>query len=277
MVAGVSVQATSGYATSGTAKLYFECVGEGRTVIFLHAGVSDSRMWEPQFAKFAEKYRVVRYDHRGFGKSTSPKEPYTLRDDLLSVMRHLGIAKATLVGCSMGGATALDCALDHPEMVTELVLVGSGASGLNDPKELSAEAINHWTTLISLVQKGEIDQAREIDAKYWIAGPRRSPAALDSAYRERAYQLHRENFKVERFTEQETPLTPPAIGRLREVAAPTLVVIGDEDAEDLIKLANRFAAEIPRVSLVAIKNAAHLPSLEHPVEFNAILERFLPA
>ena len=103
---------TSGYAPSGAAKIYFESAGTGRNLIFAHAGISDSRMWDPQFESFAERFRVVRYDHRGFGKSKLTDEPYALADDLLNVLRHLSVAKTALVGCSMGGTAAIDFALD---------------------------------------------------------------------------------------------------------------------------------------------------------------------
>jgi 3-oxoadipate enol-lactonase len=265
----------SGYAPSGDARIYFEASGVGPGLVFVHAGVSDSRMWEPQFDAFATKYRVVRYDHRGFGKSKMPDGPYALRDDLLSVVRQAGIAKATFVGCSMGGATVIDFALEHPEMVSALVLVGSGVTGLNDPSQLSADTLKHWAEFLTAARDRDVDRARELEAKYWIDGPSRDAALVDPVYRERARQLHRENFSLEQMTRQEQPLKPPAIGRLGEIAAPTLVVIGDHDDVDLVKLADRLATEIPNASLVTIANAAHLPSLEHPDEFNRILSDFL--
>ena len=265
----------SGYASSGAAKIYFETAGAGPDLVFVHAGVSDSRMWAPQVEAFAGEFRVTRYDHRGFGKSKMTDEPYALRDDLFNVIRHVDIPRAVLIGCSMGGATAIDFALEHPQTVSALVLVGSGVSGLNDPKQLSADSLKHWTEFLTLVRDRDVERAREMDAKYWIDGPSRDSARIDPVYRTRARQLHRENFSIDRFAHQEQPLKPPAIDRLRELAAPTLVVIGDNDAEDLIKLADRFAAEIPNATLVTIANAAHLPSLEHPDEFNRILSRFL--
>ena len=265
----------SGYASSGDARIYFEAAGVGPDLVFVHAGVSDSRMWEPQFDTFAAKYRVVRYDHRGFGKSKMPAEPFALRDDLLSVMRQLGISKATFVGCSMGGATVIDFALEHPEMVSALVLVGSGVTGLNDPLQLSADSIKHWTEFLTAARDRDVERARELDAKYWIDGPSRAASQVDPVYRERARQLHRENFSLERLARQEEPLKPPAIGKLGEIAAPALVVIGDHDEQDLVKLADRLAREIPNASLVTIANAAHLPSLEHPDQFNRILSDFL--
>jgi 3-oxoadipate enol-lactonase len=268
-------ESTSGYAQSGAAKIYFETTGAGPDLVFVHAGVSDSRMWDAQFEAFAGKFRLTRYDHRGFGKSAMPDEAYTLRGDLLSVVRHAGIGRAVFVGCSMGGATVVDFALEHPEMVKAIVLVGSGVSGLNDPKELSADSIKHWTEFLTLVRDKDVERAREMDAKYWIDGPSRDASRIGVAYRTRARQLHRENFSLDRFAHQEAPLKPPAIGRLGEIGAPTLVVIGDSDSEDLVKLADRLAAEIPKATLVTIKNAAHLPSLEHPEQFNGILRNFL--
>ena len=265
----------SGYATSGTANIYYEVVGAGPDLVFIHAGVSDSRMWDPQFETFAAEFRAVRYDHRGFGKSAMPAGAYALRDDLLSVTRHLGVAKATFVACSMGGATAIDFALEHPEMVSALVLVGSGVTGLNDPSQLSADTIKHWTEFLTAIHNRDLERAREMDAKYWIDGPSRAADRIDPVYRNRARQLHRENFSLERDAQQEEPLKPPAIGRLREISAPTLVVIGDNDSEDLVKLADRLATEIPNATHVTIENAAHLPSLEHPEEFNRILRDFL--
>ena len=267
----------SGFAPSGEAKIYFEAAGSGAPLVFIHAGVSDSRMWDPQFELFAERFRVVRYDHRGFGRSLMTDEPYSMRGDLLNVLRHLKISKATLVGCSMGGAAAIDFALDHPEMVSALVLVGSGVSGLNDPSQLSEDSIKHWNTLLGLLQKHDYEEARELDATFWIDGPGREVAQIDPEYRERARELHRQNFMVDRFAHQEEQLKPPAIGRLGEISVPTLIVIGDHDGRDLIALAHRMVHEIPNAELVTIQNAAHLPSLEHPRQFNRLLADFLAA
>jgi 3-oxoadipate enol-lactonase len=267
-------EVVSGHVSSGGARLFFETAGAGDALVFCHAGVSDSRMWDPQFVKFAERYKVVRYDHRGFGKSTFPDEAFALRDDLARVLNQVGVRKAVLVGCSMGGATILDFALEHQEMVFGLVLVGSGVSGLNDPKHLSEDTRRYWAELLGVIQRGEVERALEMDAKYWIDGPSRPATEVEPVYRERARQLHRENFSLERFKRQENTLTPPAIERLGEIAAPTLIVIGDHDSEDLKKLSDRFATEIPRARLVRM-NGAHLPSLERPAEFNQLLEEFL--
>lgn len=262
----------TGFATSNGTKLYYEVCGEGSALVFIHAGVSDHRMWDPQVAAFASRYKVVRYDLRDFGKSTMPNESFALRDDLHAVLRHLGIIKAALVGCSMGGATAIDFTLEHPEMVTGLVPVGAGVSGWNDWLEESGKLMTEMT---NAVRAGDTDAAFEISARYWIDGPSRDASRVDPTYRDLARRLHKENFSLELFQHNEVPLDPPATTRLGEIKCPTMVVIGDNDAQDLRKVAQHLAKEISGATLMTIANAAHLPSLEHPIEFNRLLEDFL--
>jgi len=263
---------TSGYAPSGDGQIYFETAGSGRALVFIHAGVSDRRMWDPQFESFARDYLVIRLDLRGFGKSAMPVEPFSNREDLRSVLDFLGVATAAIVGCSMGGTTAIDFALEHPEAVSALVPVGAGVSGW---KDWSMQTLTLIGEMMRLVQQQDLEGVRERDARYWIDGPTRDASKIDSAYRDRATQLHRENFSVERFMHQEQELAPPAIGRLGEIKCLTMVVVGDSDSDDLINLSHRLAREIPGARHVTIENAAHLPSLEHPDQFNALLRDFL--
>lgn len=267
-----SSEHASGYAQSGHAKLYFETAGSGDALVFVHAGVTDRRMWDPQVEYFAPKYRVVRFDLRGFGKSEMGDEPYSLRGDLLNLLTFLGVRKAALVGCSMGGATAIDFTLEHPDMVTALMPVAAGVSGFN---LLTGDLLGHFTKLTTLVQARDVEGAQALDAHFWIDGPNRDASRIDPAFRERALEVHKENFSVERFLKPEQELQPPALGRLAEIRCPTQVVVGDADAQDLIKLAERIAADVPGAKLATIANAAHLPSEEHPREFNRILEEFL--
>ncbi len=262
----------TGYATSNGTKLYFETRGDGPALVFIHAGVSDHRMWDPQFEAFASRFKVVRFDLRGFGKSTMPEESFALRDDLLAVLNHLDIRKAALVGCSMGGATAIDFTLEHPERVTALVPIGAGVSGWSD---WSPQSVSLFAEMMDLVKKGDANGAFELSAHYWIEGPSREASRVDPKYRERAVQLYRENFSLEFFQRTETALNPPAIERLKEITCPTMVMIGDCDAQDLRRIAARLGSEIRGARFTTIENAAHLPSLEHPAKFNSLLESFL--
>lgn len=261
----------SGYVASEGANIYFESAGSGPGLVFIHAGVADRRMWDAQFEGFAPRFRVVRYDHRGFGKSKMPDGPFALRRDLHSVLAHLGIEKAALVGCSLGGATAIDFTLEHPGRVTALIPVGSGVSGWN---EWTDEAIRYWTEFMRLAKNGDVDRARDMDAQLWIDGTR-DPAKIAANYRARARELHRDNFTLDRLQHPEEELKPPAVGRLGEIKCPTMVLVGDSDTPELVRLADRIAREVAGSRHVTIDNAAHLPSLEHPEEFNRLLLDFL--
>ncbi len=262
----------SGYAPSDGAKVYYESAGTGPAVVFIHAGVSDCRMWDPQFDFFANRFRVIRYDLRGFGKSEMPNLPYSHRADLANTLQFLGIENAALIGCSMGGSTAIDFALENPARVSALLLVGAGVGGWN---EWTDEGIRRFTEFMQLVKDNQIDRACEMDAALWLDGPGRDPSRIDPAYRARAWQLHKENFSITRFAHPETELKPPAIGRLGEIKCPTRVLVGDYDVHEIRTIAARLAKEIQGARLVTVANAAHLPNLEHPEEFNAIVSEFL--
>jgi 3-oxoadipate enol-lactonase len=262
----------SGYAPSDGAKIYFESAGAGPAVVFVHAGVSDRRMWDPQFDFFAGRFQVIRFDLRSFGKSAMVDLPYSNRGDLGNVLTFLGIEKAALIGCSMGGAAAIDFTIEHPERVSALMPVGSGVGGWY---EVSDEQVRYFTEYIQLVKDNEIERAREMEAVLWLDGPGRDPSRIDPSYRRRAREIHRDNFSTTRYEHPENELKPAAIARLGEIKCPTLVVVGDSDAPEIGKIGARLAKDIQGAKLVTIANAAHLPNLEHPEEFNAIAGEFL--
>ena len=126
-----SIQPTRGFAEMNGAKLYYEVTGAGHPLVLLHEGIADSRMYDDQFNAFAQRYRVVRFDLRGFGQSDLPPgdEPVALYEDLYGLLALLGIKKTYVLGMSMGGAIALDFTLTHPAMVDALILVAPGVSG----------------------------------------------------------------------------------------------------------------------------------------------------
>src|SRR5215831_10211398 len=100
-------KAESGFATVNGASLYYEVAGTGRSLVLLHGGLVDCRMWDDQFSEFAEHYRVVRFDMRGHGKSDFPEAPYSLSDDVYGLLQFLGIEKTVLMGQSLGGRVAI--------------------------------------------------------------------------------------------------------------------------------------------------------------------------
>ena len=138
---------SQGFVDVGDGRVWFEKAGDGPSIVFLHPGLWDSRTWDDQFADFSATYRCVRYDFRGYGRSDRPEpgRSYSHVDDLAAVMDAVGIDRAALVGCSMGGSTAIDAALVHPGRVTALVLAGSGINGdfdLTADEEAELERVN---------------------------------------------------------------------------------------------------------------------------------------
>ncbi len=110
-------------------QLAYEMAGTGHPLVLLHAGIADMRMWDEQMAPFADRYRVIRYDARGFGRSSPAVGPYSPRADLVGLLAALDVERAHLVGLSMGGTVALDAALERPDLISSLVIAGSSPSG----------------------------------------------------------------------------------------------------------------------------------------------------
>src|SRR5262245_57108437 len=114
----------SGFADIPGARLHYEVAGSGEPLVLIHGFTLDMRMWDDQFASLARHFQVVRYDLRGFGKSSMPTtEPYTHADDLKALLDCLNIERAHVLGLSMGGSIAINFALNYPAMVDRLVLV----------------------------------------------------------------------------------------------------------------------------------------------------------
>lgn len=109
--------------------VYVEECGAGPAVVLIHGGNLDRRLWDEQFPLFARRHRVVRYDVRGFGRSTGQGARWAAHTDLASILDALHVERADLVGLSLGGRIAIDFALEYPTRVRSLVLSGPGLSG----------------------------------------------------------------------------------------------------------------------------------------------------
>jgi len=247
--------------------------GEGPPVVLLHAGVSDSRLWEPQLDSFAQSHTVLRVDLPGFGNSPLETNPVSFRGAVRDAMDAEGIDRAALVGVSLGGNTALELALESPERVTALVLVGAG---LPD-HEWSEEVTSFFAAEEEALERGDHDAAVDANLRTWLAGPRRSLEDIDPALRELVGEMQKQAFRQQKGHEdvRMLRLDPPESERLAEVKVPTLVVTGDEDVADIHLIADRLAAGIPGAERATIADAAHLPSLERPEEFDRIVLDFL--
>ncbi len=179
----MSQQMETGFVEVDGARIYYETAGAGHPLTLIHAGIADSRMWDDQFDVFARRYRVVRWDVRGFGRSVMPAgQPFAPWEDLYAVLRHLGVERTYLVGCSMGGAIAIDFTLTHPQMVDALVTVGAGLGGFAEHTELAARL---WGEIDAAARSGDLDRAVELTVRMWVDGPNRAPERVPASVRER--------------------------------------------------------------------------------------------
>jgi 3-oxoadipate enol-lactonase len=246
--------------------------GAGHPLVLLHSGLTNCQMWDAQWETFAQHYRVIRCDLRGFGWSGAASGSFSYREDLYQLLRLLGVERTYLVGSSMGGSLAIDFALEHPEMVAALVPVGAGVSG----EQPSAFLLERWQEIDAAAEGGDLAWAVELELRLWVDGPGRSPEQVNPVIREQVRQMNTHNFeRSEQEQGQPQPLEPPAITRLGEIHAPTLALVGEYDVPDKLASADRLARSIPGARKVVMPGAAHLPSMEQPEQFNRLVLEFL--
>lgn len=247
--------------------------GDGPPIVLLHAGLTDSRLWEPQLRSFPQAHSVLRVDLPGFGNSPFETNPVSFRGAVRDVMDAEGIDRAALVGVSLGGNTALELTLESPDRVSALVLVGAG---LPD-HEWSEEVTSFFADEDAALDRGDLDVAVDANLRMWFSGPHRRLDDMDPAMRELVGEMQRKAFRQQEGhgDVRMLRLEPSESERLGDVTVPTLVVTGDEDVADIHSIADRLAAGIPGAERATISDAAHLPSLERPEEFDRIVLGFL--
>lgn len=263
---------TTGFLDVQAATLYYEYAGQGHPLLLIHAGIADSRMWDDQFPVFAQYYRVIRYDLRGFGQTRLQAGTFASYEDPAALLNALGVQKAHVVGVSFGSAIALNFTLTHPEMVASLVMVAPDAGGV-EPSERIRQFIREEN---ALREQGDVEGATKLNLRTWIDGLYRSSEQVDPAVRQRVYEMQYHAFSVPIPEDaEEEELQPPAITRLSEVRAPTLIIVGSLDLPEKLELAAHLATGIPGARQQIIAGAAHLPNMEQPQEFNRIVLDFL--
>jgi len=231
-------------------------------------------MWDPQWKTFSRSHRVVRYDQRGFGRSPIRPGRFSNARDLLDLIEQQALESVALVGVSMGGRIALEVSLARPELIEALVLVGAGLPGHEWSAEMKAADEAEEAALAC----GDLDEAVEVTLRTWVDGPRRRPEDVDPEVRARVAEMQRRAYELQLpvwETVEEEPLVGDVATRLGEVRARTLVVVGEEDMPDMHQIADRLMREIPDARRASIADTAHVPSLERPREFDALVLPFL--
>ncbi len=266
----------AGFADVNGTRLYYEVAGTGHPLLLIHGGLVDRRLWDDQFNVFAQHYQVIRFDVRSFGDSapiTAETPPYSLEEDLYSLLKFLGIEKTYVLGLSMGGAIAINFTLMYPEMVDALIPVAMGLSGFEPAEEDKASEAE----VDEAIRSGNVARAVELTLRFWTDGPMRTPEQVNPAFREKVRAMTTRNFErpEDENATQPRALEPPAISRLSEIHVPTLIIFGDQDVRDILKIADILEKEIPGAKKVVVPGTAHHLNMEKPEEFNRVVLDFL--
>jgi 3-oxoadipate enol-lactonase len=254
------------YCRSDNIWLYYDDVGSGESIIFLHGFSLDRTMWYPQINYFKDNYRVITADARGHGRSGAPSTGYAREDrarDVLVLADYLHLEKFHLVGLSMGGGDALSFAIDYPDRLITLTLAATVISGRKPPKK--------FRDFRDVAREKGVEQAR----REWIKA-----SLTNYAKRQPELKKFLENI-MNGFSGE--PWRDPMIGKyekrddiefVSQVKIPTQIMVGQHDiffrplAEDLHKRMTGSGLEI-------IPGAGHMVNLEAPDKFNEILKYFL--
>ena len=244
-------------------------------VVLLHAGIADRRMWDPQWMALTAERDALRLDLRGFGDSAArPSGALFAAGDVLATLAEVGIGRCHLVGASMGAGVAVEVALIQPEHVSSLLLSAPGGSLIG---EVTADLSVFGEAEHSALARNDLDAAVEANLTWWVDGPHRGADEVDPKVRELVRQMQRRAFELtaEWDDVEEYELEPAALDRLDDIQVPTLVLLGALDLQAIKNVAHRVSEGITGAQFVEWPGTAHLPSLEHPSDFLALLSEWV--
>ncbi|MDO8297160.1 MAG: alpha/beta hydrolase [Caulobacter sp.] len=243
-------------------RLSVETCGTGpRTIVLLHDGILHSAAYDAVWPQLCERFRVIRYDRRGYGASAPATGPYAPVRDLEAVLKAQGVTHATFVGASSGGGLAVDFALTHPESVDRLVLAGPWVAGFRPTLGFTIRNL----TLLALFRAGLLDQA--VRDPYILTRDADEARARVSAWL-RASPGNITAGSAERFTLLARP-------RLGEIRAPTLVLVGASDMRAVRVQAAEVAKGVQNGRLMVVPSAGHFMYVEQPADFAARIIAFM--
>jgi 3-oxoadipate enol-lactonase len=224
--------------------------GDGTPLVLVHADWTDSGIWDRLVPLLRDRYRVIRYDLRGFGRSSRPTQPFTRLGDLEALLGHLGIEQAVAVGHSGGGGTVLGLALHRPRRVSGLVLI---APGIHDyPWPADDPFYRECSPLIAVQDR---DSLVRLGMRTW------APAGANDAITAMMRRAVSSWFET---GDLEQP-DPPGLARLGEVRVPAVMLLGDLEYPMVWQASRAIAAKLGNCGEVLVPGADHLLPLRDPL------------
>jgi pimeloyl-ACP methyl ester carboxylesterase len=266
-LAGVSC----GYAEVPGGRLWYEREGSGDAVVLIHGNAGDRRHWEHGLSQLVRSHQVIRYDVRGYGRSTVPVEgqEYADHEDLRALLDELGIAKAHLTGWSMGCGIAVDFALAYPKRTASLVAVGPWVSGYKSPA--ADQLFAGFRAVAAAASRG-----REAAVAAWMDAPFFASTVCQSSAGEEFARIAADySWWAFSHRSPQRSLDPPAAGRLGSIRAPTLILTAEHDIPACREIAALLARQVPTSRLVDMPATGHLLHMEDPEGFGRVVAEFL--
>ncbi len=260
----------SGYIEINDSKIYYEVYGKGEPILLIHAGLTDSRMWDYQIDDLSQRFKVIRFDQRGFGKSSVPEKKYNPIKDIITLMDSCQIYKANIVGISLGALQAIDLAIEFPERVKTLIISGASFPDWQLPQDVLEKHIEFTQHVMENGPDSAIK--RMLTDSFW------SKTLPDKKYKEgrqlfeQILQENKESFNVD-WQLRELPIG--LVNRLEQISCPTLMFRPENDMPSIIPIADTIAKKISNIKIVEIKDVSHLLNMEKPEEFNKTIIEFI--
>jgi 3-oxoadipate enol-lactonase len=256
-------------------RLFVVADGEGPPIVLVHAGIADLRSWDAVVPYLAGAgYRVIRYDTRGYGRSTTEDVEFSNRADLLAVIDARDIKRCAVVGNSRGAMIALDTVLESPERFVGFVWVGGGIGGFNEG-EPTPEELELFDAYDLAEQRGDIEAMADLDVRIWVDGVGQPQERVPAEIREAVRDMDRPLVTPGRVMGRPIPLEPAANERLGELRVPTLIVAGALDATGTLAAARRLAEGTGRARNVTLRNVAHVVGMEAPERLAELVVQLL--
>lgn len=251
-------------------RLHAVADGEGPPILLVHAGIADLRAWDALVPLLVDAgYRAIRYDCRGFGRSTTEDVDYSNRADLVAVLDAFDVGRAVLVGNSRGAIISLDTLVERPDRVAGLVWVGGGISGYDAPLRTDEEAL--FTRMEAIEEAGDPDAIADIDVAVWVDGFNQPAGRAPAAIREAVREMDRALYEPGRINGRPIPLDPPADERLGEIRVPVVAVLGGLDVPNIEHAAARLEAEVAGARTVVVPDVGHMVGMEAPERLAGII------
>jgi pimeloyl-ACP methyl ester carboxylesterase len=267
----------TGFIPVSGGRLYYEANGDGTPFVLVHAGVANLRQWDPHVAAFAERYHVIRFDTRGYGKTESEHVEFANRADLAAVLDHFDAPAAHILGCSRGGQISLDFAVENPQRVLTYTSVAGGVGDYEPeiPKEQVDAIIAFDQSTSKMAEAKDWAGVADAETAYWFDGPGQPADRTDPTTRAMVREWIYANYAAQIEGGIPQPLEPTADTLLDRLTMPVLAVVGDLDEPWAVASMEHLAKAVPNGRFELWNGAAHLLNLEQPERFTKLILEFL--